>query len=120
MPAKRSVGYLRAVSGGDTVAPLSIEELEAGLRLLGGGDVDHTAFWDQNIDAFRQTVLLAIRDTSDSLLSPRMTRRWRNEMQRELEALVQYLEIADRYVARRSVNREPEASEPRPLAPRVH
>ncbi len=120
MPTRPSVGYLRAVSDGDTVAPLSIEELEAGLRLLGDGDVDHTAFWDENIEAFRQTVLLAIRDTSDALLSPRMTLRWRIELEQELEALVQYIELADRYVARRSLNYGPEASEPQPSHPRVH
>ena len=120
MSATRSDDHLRAVSDADSVAPLSIEELEAGLRLLGRGDVDHTAFWDENIQAFRQTVLLAIRDTSDSLLSPRMTMRWRSQLQRELEALVQYLEIVDRYVARRSLNCEPEALEPLPLHPRVH
>ena len=80
---------------------LSIEELEEGLRLLGRGDIDQNAFWDQNIAAFRHTVLLAIRDTSDALLSPRIPLRWSLELQTQLEALVQYVELADRYIARR-------------------
>lgn len=120
MTAKRSLFYLRAVSDDYTVAPLSIEELEAGLRLLGRGDIDHTAFWDANIEAFRQTVLLAIRDTSDALLSPRLTLRWQIQLERQLEALVQYIELADRYLVRRSLSCGPEASVPRASRPRVH
>ena len=92
--------------------PLSIEELEAGLRLLGRGDLDHRAFWDENIEAFRQTVLLAIRETSDALLSPQIAARWRVQLQTQLEALVQYIDFADGYAAKRSVNREPAALEP--------
>jgi hypothetical protein len=94
------------------VKPLSIEELEAGLRLLGRGDLDHRAFWDENIEAFRQTVLFAIRETSDALLSPQITLRWRIRLQTQLEALVQYIDFADGCAAKRSVNREPAALEP--------
>ncbi len=54
-------------------APLTIDELETGLRMLGRGDVDHNEFWDANIAAFRQTILFAIRETSDALLSPKMS-----------------------------------------------
>jgi hypothetical protein len=86
--------------------PLSIEQLKAGLRLLGRGDVDQIAFWDQNIEAFRQTVLFAIRETSDALLSPRIPRRWSAELEAQLELLVQYIELADRYIAGRSLSRE--------------
>jgi len=85
--------------------PLSIEELEEGLRLLGRGDIDQNAFWDANIDSFRQTVLFAIRETSDALLSPRIPARWCVELEGQLEALVQYIELADRYIARRSLSR---------------
>lgn len=80
---------------------LSLEELETGLRLLGRGNVHQNAFWDANIEPFRLTVLFAIRETSDALLSPGITLRWRNLLQRQLECLVQYIELADRYVARR-------------------
>jgi len=81
--------------------PLSVEQLETGLRLLDQGDVDHKAFWDENIEAFRRTVLLAIRETSEALLSPTITLHWRVELESQLEALVQYIELADRYLARR-------------------
>jgi hypothetical protein len=84
------------------VSPLTIEELETGLRLLGRGDVDQTAFWDENIAAFRQTVLLAIRETSDALLSPVVTLRWRVELEAQLQELVHYIELADSYISRRS------------------
>ena len=85
-----------------SVAPLTVEELETGLRLLGRDDIDRNAFWDQNIAAFRQTVLLAIRETSDALLSPGITLRWRLEFEAQLQDLAQYIEIADRYIAERS------------------
>ena len=111
MTGKRTFFYLRPVSGGSPpVAPLSIEELETGLRLLGRGDIDHNSFWDENIEAFRRTVLVAIRDTSDALLSPRITLHWRSQLERQLEALVQYIELADRYVAERSLTPERGAS----------
>jgi hypothetical protein len=109
---KRSPFYLRLVSGDSlAAAPLSVEELETGLRLLGRGEIDQKVFWDENIEAFRQTVLLAIRDTSDALLSPTIKLRWRIRLERELEALVQYLELADRYLARRSLSCEQPAPE---------
>ena len=83
-----------------------MEELETGLRLLGRGHVDQNAFWDANIDAFRRTVLFAIRETSDALLAPQITLQWRNVLQTQLEALVQYIELADRYTERRLAKRE--------------
>jgi hypothetical protein len=99
---------------------LSIEELETGLRLLGRGDVDQIAFWDKNIEAFRQTVLFAIRETSDALLSPRIPRRWSAELQSQLELLIQYIELADRYIARRSLSREEPPLAFPSLASRLH
>jgi hypothetical protein len=97
---------------------LSIEQLEEGLRLLGRGDMDQNKFWDENIAAFRQTVLLAIRDTSDALLSPKIPLRWSLELESQLEALVQYIELADRYIARRFVS--PEAPAQASSLARVH
>src|SRR3954451_2150260 len=102
------------------VSPLTIEELETGLRLLARGDVHQLAFWDENMVSFRQTVLFAIRETSDALLSPRITLRWRVVLQRQLEALVQYIEMADRYVAQRSINSERRVAELRPFLPKLH
>jgi hypothetical protein len=88
------------------VAPLSIEELEFGLLSLDRHDVDLKTFWDKNIVGFRRTVLFAIRETSEALLSPTITLRWRIELQSQLEDLVRYIRLADRYVARRTSNSE--------------
>ena len=95
----RSKARLSSAAG--PLAPFSIEELESGLRLLRRGDVDLRAFWEDNIIGFRQTVLLAIRDTSDALLSPNISRRWRLELEGQLEALVRYLKFADDFIALR-------------------
>lgn len=92
------------------IAPLSIEQLETGLRILSKGDLDQKAFWDENVDAFRRTVLFAIRETSDALLSPTIPLNYRVELEGQLESLIQYIELADRYVARRSLSREAPAS----------
>ena len=100
--------------------PLSIRQLEAGLRLLGRDDVDQDAFWDEHIAAFRQTVLFAIAETSDALLSPGIPLRWSEELKNQLETLVQYIELADRYIARRSVSpAEPGLAFPSPR-PQIH
>ena len=121
MAAKRPLIYLRSVLDCDDPPPsLSIEELETGLRLLGSGDVDHNAFWDENIEAFRQTVLSAIRDTSDALLSPKITLKWRIQLEGQLEALVQYVELADRYMTQRTLSCERRASELRSRPSRLH
>lgn len=82
--------------------PLSVPELEIGLRILGGAEAKQKSFWDENIVRFRQTVLLAIRDTSDALLEQAISTPWRIELEDQLESLVQYLELANRYVAERT------------------
>ena len=87
---------------GKNASALSIPELEIGLRILGGAEAEQKNFWDENIVRFRQTVLLAIRDTSDALLEQTITPTWRIELESQLEDLVQYLELANRYVARRT------------------
>jgi hypothetical protein len=121
MAAKGSPFYLRLVTDDfEPVAPLSIEDLETGLRLLGQGGIDHNSFWDKNIEAFRQTVLLAIRDTSDALLSPAIPMRWQIQLERELESLVEYVELADRYIARRSLNGERSAPRSPSARSRIH
>ena len=91
-------------SGSPGATPLSVSELEIGLRILGRAELPQKAFWDNNIVRFRHTVLLAIRDTSDALLSQNVSTQWRVELESQLEALVQYLELADRYVAERKVD----------------
>ena len=75
--------------------PLSIEELEAGLRNLMDSTVDQSSFWQHKILAFRQTLLFAIRETSDALLSPTISTRWRAELEQQLPLLVHYYEFAN-------------------------
>jgi hypothetical protein len=87
---------------GKTASALSILELEVGLRILGGAEAKQKTFWDENIVRFRQTVLLAIRDTSDALLERSITQPWRMELEGQLDELIQYLELANRYVANRA------------------
>jgi len=98
------------------VEPFTIEELETGLRMLGRGDGNLNSFWGKNIVAFRQTVLFAIRETSEALLSPNLPLRSRVELEGQLETLVQYLKFASHYIARQSA----EAHRHRPLAPLMH
>ena len=78
---------------------MTIEELEAGPRRLDSGDIDQGAFWQENFAAFRQTVLLAIRETSDALLAQQVPRGWRSELESQVEVLRWYLELADRHAA---------------------
>jgi hypothetical protein len=100
------------------VGPLSIPELEEGL--LDCGDLGQDVFWDANIEAFRQTVLFAIRETSDALLSPKIPLRWRVELEGQLEELIGYIELADRYAARRSSSCARSGSESRSMPARIH
>lgn len=84
--------------------PMSIEQLEVGLRALEGGRADLHGFWDENVAPFRQTVLLAIRETSDALLSPTIRPCWRAELEVQLDELFQYLGLADRYIESRRLS----------------
>ena len=78
---------------------LSLSELEDGLRVL---QTDRAAqFWEENVVAFRQTVLAAIRDTSHALTSPDIPVRWRIELEGQLEDLQRYLRSADEHIAAR-------------------
>ena len=81
--------------------PLSIEQLEAGLRVMKDAQTSRGVFWDENVAAFRTTVLFALRETSDLLLSPSIPPRWRVELEAQLADLVRYLALADSYIERR-------------------
>src|SRR3954447_18043171 len=89
--------------------PLSIEQLEAGLRALDDVKTNQDDFWEENLDAFRQTLLFAIRETSDALLAPRISAPWRVELERQLAELVSFMELTDRCL----FSCEPAASAPR-------
>lgn len=86
-------------------APLGIEQLEAALRQLSRDDVDRDAYWDEHIEDFRLTVLLAIRETSEAIMLPSIPLRWRVELKDQLRLLGRYLLLADRYVELRSLSR---------------
>jgi len=109
-----------AAIGRGTQEPLSIEQLEIGLRVLGDRTSDLDLFWEQNIDAFRRTVIFAIRETSDVLLSPVIPLGWRVELESQLEDLVGYIELADRYIARRSANSKRAALALMPARSQLH
>lgn len=80
-----------------TVAPLSIAELEAGLRILDAGTAESRAFWNDNLAAFRQTLLIAIRDTANALASRELSGELRQELESQLPALNHYLVAANEY-----------------------
>lgn len=87
-------------------ARVCIEELEAGLHIVDSLDASLTSFWDRNIASFRQTVLIAIGETSEALRLSGIPHHWRVEFEGQLEVLVKYLELADRYMARRLLSCE--------------
>jgi len=80
--------------------PLSIEQLETGLIVLDQGMLDDDAFWNENIAKFRETVLVAIGETSVALMSPATPRRWRLLLKQQLDELESYAELAERYITR--------------------
>ena len=80
--------------------PLTVEELEAGLRQLDEGEIAFDAFWDEHLPTFRQAMVAAIDETSH-LLTGQLPIRWRRELEAQLEALRGYVEIVDAYMARR-------------------
>ena len=102
------------------VAPLSIEYLETGLRIMSEGQTDLNDFWDENVDAFRQTVFLAIRETSNALLSSTLPACWRSELEAQLEQLIKYVALADRYIERRCLSLGPRVPELPPAGNRRH
>ena len=55
-------------------------------------DTDRKKFWEVNGPAFKETVRLAIRETSEALLLQRMPATLRAELEGQLEWLKGYLE----------------------------
>ena len=102
------------------VVPLSVEQLEAGLRIMKEDRTCVSAFWEENVGAFGQTVLVAICETRDALLSPTIPPRARVELEGQLEILFQYFELADRYIAGRSFTPKWLGPAPRSELRRIH
>ena len=55
-------------SAKQSACPLSIEQLEAGLRVMSNQTTDPDVFWDENVEAFRRTALHAIRPLFSGLV----------------------------------------------------
>lgn len=95
-----SRSHSRKIAGKADAPPrgeaLSIGELEEGLRVLDQGEIEPEVFWNDNLAAFRDTLLVAIRETSDALSTPRLSPELRAEFEAQLPALRYYLVVADR------------------------
>ncbi len=77
--------------------PLTVEELEAGLRLLERLDTDKEEFWDENKRAFQATIRLAIRETAEALLLRQMSQALRDELEGQLAWLTNCLAPKERH-----------------------
>jgi hypothetical protein len=89
---------------------MSIEQLETGLRRLNQDQAGGFAFWDENIIAFRSTLLFAIRATCEMLESRNMPVDCRVELKRQGILLRRCLNLADNYLGSRKFN--PHIGEP--------
>jgi hypothetical protein len=77
--------------------PLTIDELEDGLRALDSGETDPLLFWQRNLGAYRKTLLVAISETLEALCASDLPTRWRAVLERDVEELRCYLLIADAF-----------------------
>jgi hypothetical protein len=84
---------------GQVAGPLTIADLQAALNPGRETQIAGAVFWNRNIGAFRQTVLLAIDETLEALHSPDVPAHWRSELEGQLEALREHLELADHAAA---------------------
>jgi len=94
--SRRLVDQRKASQRPSLVLPMSAAELEEGLATLDSGEVDRLMFWKENIAAYRETLLDAIRQTLLALSSPQLTGEMRAELESQLPALRRYLRLADR------------------------
>jgi hypothetical protein len=95
--------------------PFEIEELEAGLLMLDQQDLDPTAFWDNNVAAFRRTLVIALSETTDALASNTIHVDRRAQFSAQIQSLRNCIQLADRYMSSRSSHLE---RPPRPPSPR--
>ncbi|QIK96753.1 hypothetical protein G7076_10175 [Sphingomonas sp. HDW15A] len=70
---------------------LTTDELERGLQALQQPETDSSDFWTSNGPAFRETIRLAIRETSGALLHHEMSAALRAELECQLVWLENYL-----------------------------
>ena len=73
------------------VGALTIDELEDGLLTLQQNATDRRDFWAENGPAFRETVLLAISETSEALQFEGISSSVRDELEEQLVWLNLYL-----------------------------
>lgn len=92
-PSERSILLQTHERGRDEkVAALTIDELQDGLQTLQHAGMDRRDFREANGPAFRETVLLAIRETSEALLFHQMSSAVRSELESQLDWLEAYLD----------------------------
>jgi hypothetical protein len=87
-------------------APLTVEQLEAGLAQLDQGAIATDDFWGENLAAFRDTIVVAIGESS-AMLAGRMPYRQRRELEVQVKALRRYVTIVDSCIARRGAKAKP-------------
>ena len=92
---------LSAIDRPQDVPFLTVEQLEEGIRKLDRGEIEPSLFWDQNVAAFRQTVLCAMNETSTALASPHISPALRDELEGQIGPLRFYLDIANSYLGAR-------------------
>ena len=80
---------------------LTVDELETGLDQLDSGEIAIDIFWDEHLSDFRQSMVVAIDETSE-MLAGKLPYRWRRELEVQLKLLRGYVDIVDDFVARRS------------------
>ena len=91
-PFERSTPHdIPSDARGKRAVALTIDELEHGLLTLHGRETDRSDFWAANGPAFRETVLLAIRETSDALQLEHISSALREELEGQLAWLKVYL-----------------------------
>ena len=75
----------------ERVTALTIDQLENGLLTLHKRETDRREFWADNEPAFRETVRVAIRETSDALNLKDLPAALRDELEGQLAWLQVYL-----------------------------
>lgn len=61
--------------------------------------------WDRELDEFCAAARLAIRETSDILLTEQIPARWRSRLEDQVEELRNFVSMADRYASERRRSR---------------